>query len=701
MTSNDLKPLAELTDDSKPLVEPTDDLKPLAELTAASRPLAGPRYRWLRTWLPFAGVVLAAFALRFYRLADMPPGLHYDEAFDALDAHALLSLPLRSWPIFFTGNFGREPLFMYLLAISERLFGPTVLALHLVTALVGALMAPALAWLAWEMAPFLRAAPRRLALWAGLATLTLLWGQIFARYAIRVELYPLVEVLFLAAAWRAWRTNRHGWWAAAGVLAGLCFYTYLPARLLPLAFVPVVPALWRRRRALAGRGRGLVLAGLLAAAVLAPLGTYFLRNPATFSTRVDQVSVLGRGVGTILDNVRLVLGMALGPGDANPRNNLPGRPALDALTALPFLAGLAYLIWRWKWPAASFTLTWLLAMLLPTMLSEYAPSFQRGIGALPTFALLIAIGLDRLVAWAASRLPGWRPGLEGAGWVLLGASVIITWQAFQAWDVDPALFYARDVGFAQLAGWLAAPQGQRATDPGGVVYISPRGFDHPSIRYLLLQDPTPPVLRGFDGRICVRIPGGIATHYLFITAEDFRGPGIQKYLPDSTERTLVLDGTGKPWAVEVQQPANGRVQFPEMVADPARLDDGIQLMGYWLSGLTPRPGDLVYVRLFWRAAGRPHQDYTTFVHLSATGPGGGAQYVAGVDAQPGAGTCRTSDWQPGEMIVDELQLQLPKDLPGASYALTVGFYNLSTGQRLRVAGQAGDQIPLREISVHP
>ena len=85
---------------------------------------------------------------------------------------------------------------------------------------------------------------------------------------------------------------------------------------------------------------------------------------------MDQVSVVGRGVGTILDNVRLVLGMALGAGDANPRNNLAGRPALDALTALPFLVGLAYLFWRWKWPAASFTLAWLVAMLLPTMLQR-------------------------------------------------------------------------------------------------------------------------------------------------------------------------------------------------------------------------------------------------------------------------------------------------------------------------------------------
>ena len=38
--------------------------------------------------------------------------------------------------------------------------------------------------------------------------------------------------------WRAWRSNRLRWWAVAGFLAGLSFYTYLPARLLPLVLIP-------------------------------------------------------------------------------------------------------------------------------------------------------------------------------------------------------------------------------------------------------------------------------------------------------------------------------------------------------------------------------------------------------------------------------------------------------------------------------
>ena len=85
-----------------------------------------------RTWrLLAAGVVGLAFAFRYYRLADMPPGLHYDEAFNGIDAAALLATPLRQWPIFFTGNFGREPLFNYILAGATALFGPGLMTLRL------------------------------------------------------------------------------------------------------------------------------------------------------------------------------------------------------------------------------------------------------------------------------------------------------------------------------------------------------------------------------------------------------------------------------------------------------------------------------------------------------------------------------------------------------------------------------------------
>ncbi len=631
-----------------------------------------------------------AFAFRTYRLGDMPPGLHYDEAFNGIDAAALLDVPLSQWPIFFTGNFGREPLFNYILAGATALLGPGITTLRLASALVGALLTPALMWLAWELAPALSADRRRLAPWAGLAIVALLWSQIFARQALRVEFFALLEVLFFAALWRARRNSARRWWLIAGVFLGLSFYTYLPARLLPL--IPAIVALllaWRNHSRLAQRRTGMALAALAALVVGLPLGIYFVQNPVSFATRLGQVSILEQGASALWGNVWATLQMVAGAGDANPRANLPGRPVFDLALLVPFVTGFVYLLRYALRPAAAFLLTWLGVMLLPTVLSEYAPSFQRAIGALPAFALIAALGLERAAAWGASRWPLRQRWFEAAGWTVLLISLAITWRDFARWSASPDLFFARDVGLTQLAEQLATG------DDAHPVYISPRGYDHPTVRYLLQTDATAPDLRGFDGRMCVRFPESGAARFIFLSGEDFRGQALlQSCLPDVRSQVLVTDPAGQPWAIELAQPAGGRVELLEMTALPASLDDGVEFLGYWLSNPKPQPGERLYVRLFWRAAGQPLADYTTFVHLLAPGPDGALQQLAGIDAPPGSGSCATSRWVPGEIIVDEQQLLMPDSSPPGGFSLAVGLYRAETTQRLAVPGRPNDQIVL-------
>jgi 4-amino-4-deoxy-L-arabinose transferase-like glycosyltransferase len=639
--------------------------------------------------LALAGLTAVALLFRFYRLGDLPPGLHYDETFDGLDAFGLLSTPLRRWPLFFTGNFGREPLFMVLLAASQALFGPTALSLRLVPALLGALLTPALVWLGWEMGPGLGVGNRpRFALWAGAGALALLWTQVFARYAIRIELFALIIVLVFAGLWRAWHRQQGRWWGVAGILAGLSFYTYLPARLLPLVFVPVgVWAVWRSRPALRLRLPGLTLAAVLALLVALPLALYFVRNPVSFATRTAQVSILGQGAGAILHNVRAILEMPLLAGDANPRYNLPGRPALDAVMALPFLVGLGLLVRFVRRPAALFLLSWLLVMLLPSLLSEHAPSFQRAIGAAPAFALILALGLESMVGWAARRWPRAELWWGRMGWAALAASTLFTWRSFGAWSASPELFFARDLGFAQLAGILG-------DDVRRPVYLSPRGNDHPTVRYLLLEDMTPPELHGFDGRVCVRLAAGAADYY-FLTQEDGRGPALlASYLPDAVSQVVVADPYSRPWASRLRQPEFGRVHLPEMTPQPAKMGEGIDFLGFWLSATALKPGERLYVRLFWQSQAGPRLDYTTFVHLLSLQADGSFARLDGADAPPGNGSCATSDWLAAETIVDELQFDLPADLAPGAYYLAVGFYDPASGQRLSAPGHANDQIIL-------
>src|SRR5581483_3901855 len=95
---------------------------------------AEPREGDARAWVVLALIALAALALRVYRLPELPGPIYSDEAYNGVDALAVLA----GWhPIFFPANNGREPLHIYLQAISVGLFGPTDFALRIVNALVG------------------------------------------------------------------------------------------------------------------------------------------------------------------------------------------------------------------------------------------------------------------------------------------------------------------------------------------------------------------------------------------------------------------------------------------------------------------------------------------------------------------------------------------------------------------------------------
>jgi len=651
------------------------------------------------TWAMPAAIAAVTLLFRFYRLASVPIGLTYDEAFEGLDGYSLLSKPLHRWPLFFTGNYGREPLFVYLTAAVQALVGPGALSLHLLTAIIGTLLTPAMAWLAWEMAPSLGLNRRRLTLWAAATPLLLLAIQILSRYATRNLLLAPVEAFMFAALWRAWRTGGRVWWAVSGVLAGLSFYTYIPVRLLPLVLVPMLVVAYTGYHCQFEKRRwGLLLWLALAFLVAAPLLLYFVRNPSMFVFRVSQASIVQKGPAAILRSALAVLGMAFVAGDTyNLHNNILGRPAFDAITTVWFLVGLSWSLWRCKRPGYLFLIVWLLVMLLPAILSDNAPLFHRAVGALPPALLIVAIGLEKAVSWGEKRLPRLRGGVVWVGWVSLALSLAITWQAFfGVWAADKALFYARDAGLYAITQVLGREV--RAERESSVTYLSPQGWDHPTVQYGLLGLGHGFVLEHMDGRLCVRVPTGQA-RYIFLAAEDFRGPNLLRtYLPDASIHTAVSDLAGKPYAIELDQPQMGSITFPEMTPDPVQLEDGISLVGYWLSSPELHPGERLYVRLFWRASHTPARQYVAFAHLLMNRPDGTSLQVAGADAPPGKGSCTTDSWLPGETVVDELELLVPTDLiASGACSLEVGFYTLPDGRRLAVPGHRDDTIVIAAL----
>ncbi|MDE3075294.1 MAG: hypothetical protein KGJ86_07685, partial [Chloroflexota bacterium] len=88
------------------------------------------------------------------------------------------------------------------------------------------------------------------------------------------------------------------------------------------------------------------------------------------------------------------------------------------------------------------------------------------------------------------------------------------------------------------------------------------------------------------------------------------------------------------------------------------------------------------VTLTWQDVQPFGQDYTVFVHaLDASG-----RVIAQDDSQPAGAAWPTSAWRPGQVIVDRHKLVLPS----TARQLEIGLYQLATGQRLELAGAAGN-----------
>jgi hypothetical protein len=110
-----------------------------------------------------------------------------------------------------------------------------------------------------------------------------------------------------------------------------------------------------------------------------------------------------------------------------------------------------------------------------------------------------------------------------------------------------------------------------------------------------------------------------------------------------------------------------------------RVEDGnlggrVALYGYDLSAEVVRPGDTLYLALFWQALEAMDTPYTVFTHLLDEDN----QVRGQMDSQPLGGTRPTTGWIPQEYLRDDYQLVVQPDAPPGDYLIEVGMYDAST-----------------------
>ncbi len=658
-----------------------------------------------RTWLGLAAVVFVAALLRLWQIGAIPPGFHFDESFEGLEAWRILTDPTYR-PVFLAGNFGVAPANAYANAITFGLFrffggeaGPT--AMRTTAALFGVLGVIAV----WGAASELRRMdPARLTaafpLFAAAFLATIRWHIHFSRMGIEPIIVPLE---WAAALWLLLLGRRSGRWlayAACGGVMAASVYTYQGAWILPPLIVATGALLWwrdRGREPPQARGASLFSGGLVAIAtagvLLVPLALFFVQQPNLFLLRPEQIAAGSPAAGThqsplesawayVLMYVPLVQG-----GDLDPRRNIPGQAALNLWQAIPFWLGIGLTVWRLRNPVYWMPMLGLGALLLPGVLSEYAPHYHRILGAAAPVAILAAAGLDAIWRLWAAR-DGRRPALAWAGWLsvllLIAGAFLSARDYFLRWATLPDLYYAFDVGLWAIGRDIAS------RSPDQPIYLTPRSADHPTLAFAWETQPdSHGAPTTFDGRHIFPLTNGSNAQpetYITLEDEDFRTRLLLPELfPTATVDHELFDRQGRTYARYYVRNTGTPPQRMPATALAIDIGDGIRLVGYDTQIVAFESGRILYLQLYWEVDALPAHDWTLFTHLLASGSDTTSEFVAGTDSRPGAGSLPTTRWQAGWRILDEYQIRLPDPLPPGNYPLHVGLY-AADGARLPVDG---------------
>lgn len=658
-------------------------------------------------WLMLA-VLLVAALLRLPQLETNPPGLHYDEAANAILAADIGIRGER--PVFISSYTGKEVLFFYGAGAIMKAVGASIFSLRLAGAFMGLLTVAATYWLGRELL-----ADRRVAVLAAALIAVSFWHLIFSRLGFRAISQPLLQALAVAALFRGLKQSDAGggrkWLAAAGVFLGLTAYTYLAARLFPiplaLALLPMLAPgeAWRRRWA------SVALVGGVALLVAAPLLVYFVENPSAFWVRITQVApegAGGEGRASLLDSYLRSLAMYFLAGDPYWRFNLPGRPLFNWFWGGLLVVGwaAALLHWRrwwydWQKSAVILLATVPFLMLLPTALAtgEIVPSNLRAIGLIPFIFYLPAVGLVTLIEQLADLVR--RPGeqltlflrylsfLEGYDvnyafvvLLILMLGGAFTWSSyFDTWATRTDLYYDSDADLAAVARYLDTEAPEDVP-----VFVSALHYRHPTLAFLSERYDEVKWLTNSDALV---FPEQGPALYIF--PHNSPAPQWMDAYLAGAQRT---DGP--------QGPDGEPLYTTYLISQPVEIEglgytgtfDGVARPVWHTVDADGEQGALA-VTFAWRVLSAPTGDVRLYAHLyDAWGTRWAQEEVLDYAAE---------QWQVGETVVQRVELRPAEGTPPGNYRLRLGFFEQASGEilpRLDDEGRfAGDALTVEDVRV--
>ncbi len=346
------------------------------------------------------GLFIVAFIIRVLDLNGTPHLMDQDEGLFALSGAAIRQAGFLINP-FAPGVQSHPNLYQSWIALSIQIFGQTIGAARLPSALLGALGVPAVYLLGRELYG------QRVGIGAALFTLSWPLHILFSRISLNQPADPFFGTLcfyFFLRGLRGKSGNAVNF-AASGLCLGIAQLFYLGGRLLPIILLAYVIFLWlSERRTLTIRWRQVLIVPFAAFVVVLPQNAYLLRFSQPLTTR-NWTNFLLSGSA----DVQTASGASLWQGWPAqlynsffalwtvPDHSWYGESSnLMGLLGGPLvLLGVAIsLLTLRRYPLGILPLGWALAVIVGgSTLGLFPPQYQRYFPGVSAFALLVALGI--------------------------------------------------------------------------------------------------------------------------------------------------------------------------------------------------------------------------------------------------------------------------------------------------------------------
>jgi 4-amino-4-deoxy-L-arabinose transferase-like glycosyltransferase len=352
--------------------------------------------RW--DWVLIGVLAAIALAARLIQLDQLPYTVSGDEG----------SVGLMAWDYktgvrnnyFIMGWFSFPALQFWPASLMQEIFGRSVLAMRIPSAIGGALSVLAVYWSARLMFG------RLTGVIAALFLAFFHYHLLFSRIALTNVWDGFFLMLMIASLWSAWQENRRLAFLSAGLAIGLGQFFYTTAHLLP-AYALLWLLILYKSLPKTGRLPGIACTILVTAVVVLPLALFYFQNPNELSAPLNRVSILkGDWIRdtslTTGDSVFMIFAkqfwQTVRGFTASPILGVysPGRPMLLPLPATLFIAGLILTLLRIKQPQYNILLIALIGPVLASTFSVGPPNAQRLLLAAPIVAIVIALPLQEI-----------------------------------------------------------------------------------------------------------------------------------------------------------------------------------------------------------------------------------------------------------------------------------------------------------------